>query len=44
VLTRGDVARAEHEEITYLSGFGQCSTHEWVGERMGGWGYEPLLA
>jgi acetyl-CoA acetyltransferase len=42
VLTRGDVARADHEEITYLSAFGQCSTHEWVGERMGGWGYEPL--
>lgn len=42
VLTRADVAKQEHEEITYLSGFGQCSTHEWVGERMGGWGYAPL--
>lgn len=43
VLTRADVARAGHEEVTYLSGFGQCSTHEWVGERMGGYGYEPMI-
>jgi len=42
VLTRADIAYEKHEEVTYLSGFGQCSTHEWVGERMGGWGYEPL--
>ena len=42
VLTRGDVARARHEKPTLLAGFGQCSTHEWVGERMGGWGYAPL--
>ncbi len=42
VLTRADVAKEQHEEVTYLSGFGQCSTHEWVGERMGGWGYAPL--
>lgn len=43
VLTRADIAKAKHEEVTYLSGFGQCSTHEWVGERMGGWGYEPMM-
>ncbi len=42
VLTRADIAREKHDEVTYLNGFGQCSTHEWVGERMGGWGYEPL--
>jgi len=42
VLTRADVARGRHAEVTYLSGFGQCSTHEWVGERMGGYGYAPL--
>ena len=42
VLTRADIARARHREITYLSGFGQCNTHEWVGERMGGWGFAPL--
>src|SRR5690606_23076324 len=43
VLTRADIAKGSHEEVTYLSGFGQCSTHEWVGERMGGWGYEPMM-
>ena len=42
VLTRSDMARARHEQPTLLAGFGQCSTHEWVGERMGGWGYAPL--
>lgn len=44
VLTRSDLARARHERPTLLAGFGQCSTHEWVGERMGGWGYAPLEA
>ncbi|HVV92577.1 MAG TPA: thiolase family protein [Hyphomicrobiales bacterium] len=42
VLTRAEVAEARHAEVTYVAGFGQCSTHEWVGERMGGWGYAPL--
>ena len=42
VLTRADIAHARHPEITWLSGFGQCNTHEWVGERMGGWGFAPL--
>lgn len=41
VLTRADRAR-DHEEQTWLAGFGQCNTHEWVGERMGGWGYAPF--
>ena len=44
VLTRSEVARARHEKPTLMAGFGQCSTHEWVGERMGGWGYAPLEA
>ncbi len=44
VLTRSDLARARHEKPTLMAGFGQCSTHEWVGERMGGWGYAPLEA
>ena len=44
VLTRTEVARARHEKPTLMAGFGQCSTHEWVGERMGGWGYAPLDA
>lgn len=42
VLTRADIARARHEQPTWLAGFGQCSTHEWVGERMGTWGFAPL--
>ncbi|PZW39306.1 acetyl-CoA acetyltransferase [Humitalea rosea] len=42
VLTRADLARARHGETTWLAGFGQCNTHEWVGERMGGWGYAPF--
>ncbi len=43
VLTRADTARARHGEATWLAGFGQSNTHEWVGERMGGWGYEPMM-
>ena len=43
VLTRADIAtRQPRGPLTYLAGFGQCSTHEWVGERMGGWGYAPI--
>lgn len=42
VLARADTAKDHHEEATYISGFGQCSTHEWVGERMGSSGYEPI--
>lgn len=43
VLTRAELARSgRHAEVTWLAGFGQCSTHEWVGERMGGWGFAPL--
>jgi len=42
VLTRAELARAHHAEATWLAGFGQCNTHEWVGERMGGWGYAPF--
>ncbi|MGG5820694.1 thiolase family protein [Falsiroseomonas sp. HW251] len=42
VLTRGDIAKARHEERTWLAGFGQCNTHEWVGERLNGWGYAPF--
>lgn len=42
VLTRADIARARHKRATYLAGFGQCNTHEWIGERMGGDGYAPF--
>ena len=40
--TRADLADDRHEAPTWIAGFGQCTTHEWVGERMGGWGYAPL--
>jgi acetyl-CoA acetyltransferase len=43
VVTRSDIARARHPEATYLAGFGQSNTHEWVSERMGTWGFEPML-
>jgi acetyl-CoA acetyltransferase len=43
VLTRADIARARHPQATYLAGFGQCNTHEWVSERMGTWGFEPVM-
>jgi acetyl-CoA acetyltransferase len=42
VVTRADIAKANHAEKTFVAGFGQCNTHEWVGERMGGWGYAPF--
>ena len=42
VLTRDSIARSRHARATYLAGFGQCNTHEWVGERMNSWGYEPV--
>lgn len=42
VLTREDIAHARHAQPTWLAGFGQCNTHEWIGERMNGWGYAPL--
>ncbi len=43
VVTRTDIARARHPQATYLAGFGQCNTHEWVSERMGTWGFEPIV-
>ena len=42
VVTRADIAQARHRSEAWIAGFGQCSTHEWVSERMGGWGYRPL--
>jgi len=42
VVTRANLARAHHAERTWIAGFGQCNTHEWVGERMGGWGFAPF--
>jgi acetyl-CoA acetyltransferase len=42
VVTRADIARSSHRRATYIAGFGQCSTHEWIGERMGGFDYAPF--
>jgi acetyl-CoA acetyltransferase len=42
VLTRDDLAKSRHREATWIAGFGQCTTHEWVGERLGGFGYAPM--
>jgi acetyl-CoA acetyltransferase len=35
LVTRGELARDVCEKPVWIAGFGQCSTHEWVGERMG---------
>jgi acetyl-CoA acetyltransferase len=43
LVTRADIARDICAEPTYIAGFGQWNTHEWVGERMGTWGVEPLV-
>lgn len=42
VLTRAEIARARHENPTWIAGFGQSTTHEWIAERMGGWGFPPM--
>lgn len=44
VLTRAEIAKSDHRRATWIAGFGQCSTHEWVGERMNSWGYAPIEA
>jgi acetyl-CoA acetyltransferase len=33
----------EFERPVYISGFGQCTTHEWITDRMGLWGVEPAM-
>jgi acetyl-CoA acetyltransferase len=43
ILTRGEIARKHHDEATYMVGFGQCSTHEWITERMGTRGVAPVM-
>jgi len=42
IVTRANLAKASPGKPTYIAGFGQCSTHEWIGERMGFWGVEPV--
>jgi len=40
VLTRPELLKGDREPI-YISGFGQCTTHEWVTERLGLEGISP---
>jgi acetyl-CoA acetyltransferase len=42
IVTRADIAKKHHENPTWIAGFGQCSTHEWISERMGVWGVDPV--
>jgi acetyl-CoA acetyltransferase len=42
VISRADRARHADRPV-YISGFGQCVTHEWVTDRMGLWGIEPAI-
>ena len=43
LITRADMARDVCAQPTYITGFGQCNTHEWVGERMGTSGFAPFI-
>jgi len=42
VITRADMVDSGSKPI-YVAGFGQCSTHEWIGERMELQGVEPVV-
>lgn len=42
VITRADRAK-DFDRPTYISGFGQCTTHEWITDRLGLRGIEPSL-
>ncbi len=42
LITRADIAKQICPNPTYIAGFGQWNTHEWVGERMGTWNVEPV--
>ena len=41
VITRSELAGKYCDTPTYIAGFGQCSTHEWISGRMGFSGIEP---
>jgi acetyl-CoA acetyltransferase len=43
VITTAERAK-EFENPVYISGFGQCTTHEWVTDRLGLWGIEPSMS
>lgn len=42
VLTRAEIAKRDHDNPTWIAGFGQSVTHEWISERMGLWGVDPV--
>lgn len=42
VMTRGAQAATYKGEVTRFLGFGQCSTHEWVGEYFGQWNLDRV--
>ena len=42
LVTRSELAKDICKNPTYIAGFGQWNTHEWVGERMGTWNVEPM--
>ena len=41
IITRAELAK-NHENPTWIAGFGQTTTHEWISERMGVWDVEPI--
>ena len=43
LVTRAEIARDLTATPAYIAGFGQCNSHEWVGERMGTWGVGPFV-
>lgn len=43
IVTRADMVKRSPSKPIYVAGFGQHSTHEWIGERMGFWGTEPCV-
>ena len=43
VITSAERAR-DTDRPVYISGFGQCTTHEWVTDRLGLFGIEPPVA
>lgn len=43
VLTRSDLVPDAVTKPIYIRGFGQSSVHEWIGDRMGLSGVEPVL-
>jgi acetyl-CoA acetyltransferase len=42
IVARADLAKKHHKNPTWIAGFGQCATHEWISERMGVFGVDPV--